>query len=143
MGAFEPYFWLIIVALAVIFEAVTAGLFCIWFIPAGLASIVLAIVGVPFWVQVLVFCILSIIGVLLLRKIFLKFFKKKIIPTNVDAVIGAKALVTERIENMAGSGQVKVNGQIWSARTVDRDTVCEVGEIVTVIAVEGVKLICK
>jgi membrane protein implicated in regulation of membrane protease activity len=51
--------------------------------------------------------------------------------------------VIERIDNYAGRGQAKVRGQIWSARSVDDEETFEEGEILRVVAVEGVKLICK
>ena len=61
----------------------------------------------------------------------------------MDAIIGEKAIVVDRIQNIAGSGQVKVHNQIWSARSSNPDIVFEEGDIVSVVAIEGVKLICK
>ena len=82
------------------------------------------------------------------RVIFTKAFLTKIAPrrivkTNVEAIIGERCVVTEKIDNFAGCGQAKVNGQIWSARGVGEDDVFEVGEALRVVAIEGVKLICK
>lgn len=67
------------------------------------------------------------------------------IADHVDALIGEKVVVTEKIENVIGRGQVKLsrNGQGWSARAVTDETEYDVGEILHVVAVEGVKLICK
>lgn len=62
---------------------------------------------------------------------------------SLESVIGEKCVVTERIDNFAGCGQVKVNGQGWSARGAYDDDSFEVGEILMVVAIEGVKLICK
>ena len=62
---------------------------------------------------------------------------------SLESVIGEKCIVTERIDNFAGCGQVKVNGQGWSARGAYDDDSFEVGEILMVVAIEGVKLICK
>ena len=62
---------------------------------------------------------------------------------SLESVIGERCVVTERIDNFAGCGQVKVNGQGWSARGAYDDDTFEVGESLMVVAIEGVKLICK
>ena len=54
-----------------------------------------------------------------------------------------RCVVTETIDNFAGCGQVKVNGQSWSARGTYDDDVFEVGETLKIVAVEGVRLICN
>jgi membrane protein implicated in regulation of membrane protease activity len=60
-----------------------------------------------------------------------------------ETIVGKKCVVIDRIDTFAGCGQVKVNGQIWSARAMEPDRIFDEGEVVTVIAIEGVKLICK
>ena len=61
---------------------------------------------------------------------------------NPDHIIGKKCVVVEKIDNFAGCGQVRVNGQSWSARgTMDND-IFEVGETLSIVAIEGVKLVC-
>lgn len=72
---------------------------------------------------------------------FTKGVKKR--GNNIDYIVGEKCVVTETINNFAGCGQARVNGQIWSARGSCDSDVFEVGELLTVVAVEGVKLICK
>lgn len=62
---------------------------------------------------------------------------------SLESVIGERCIVTERIDNYAGCGQVKVNGQGWSARGAYDEDTFEVGESLRVVAIEGVKLICK
>ena len=64
-------------------------------------------------------------------------------PTNADMYIGKEAVVTEDINNLDAKGLVKVGGSIWSARTeVDNYTI-PAGAHVTVIKIEGVKLIVR
>ena len=60
-----------------------------------------------------------------------------------DSVVGERCVVTEKIDNYAGCGEVKVKGQIWSARGVMEDDVFSEGETLKVVAIEGAKLICK
>ena len=57
--------------------------------------------------------------------------------------IGEKAVVTERIENVAGCGQAEVHGQCWSACALSDEDVYEPGDVVSVVAAVGVRLICK
>ena len=67
----------------------------------------------------------------------------KIVPTNADTLIGAQAVVIESIDNLQAKGQVKIRGQIWTARSADENLIYETGAVVTVLAIEGVKLICS
>lgn len=134
------YVWIGVVIASIVFELLTPGLVAIWFTPSALIALVLACFGVPEGVQVLVFLALSILFILFARPLF---NRRKSQATNIDAIIGERAVVVEKIENIAGAGQVKVRGQYWSARTVDDDCTYEAGDVVTVIAVEGVRLICK
>ena len=80
--------------------------------------------------------------------VFHSIFKKKIAngkskATNTDVLIGEKAVVTEKIDNLNAVGSVKVNGQLWSARTEDDNVVVDEGDVVEIIAVKGVKLVCR
>jgi membrane protein implicated in regulation of membrane protease activity len=72
-----------------------------------------------------------------------KKIRSSIVKTNIEAIIGERCVVTEKIDNYIGCGQVKIKGQIWSARGVGDDDVFESGEILHVVAIEGVKVICK
>jgi membrane protein implicated in regulation of membrane protease activity len=115
----------------------------IWFMPSAIICAILELCGVPMPWQLLVFLIVSAAGIILSRTALKKYFCFKKTATNVEAVVGEKCVVTERIDNYAGCGQAKVRGQIWSARSIDDEETFEAGEILRVVAVEGVKLICK
>ena len=58
-------------------------------------------------------------------------------------MIGTRCVVTEEIDNVAGSGQAKSKNRFFAARALDEDCVIPVGTVVTVITVEGVRLVCK
>ena len=60
----------------------------------------------------------------------------------VLVVLGAVAVVTQEIDNRSATGQVKVSGQIWTARSQGEDPI-PVGTSVTVLRIEGVKLIVQ
>ena len=61
---------------------------------------------------------------------------------NPDTIVGKRCVVVERVDNFAGCGQVKVNGQGWSARAAYDEDVFEIGETLSIVAIEGVKLVC-
>ena len=135
------YIWLGIIVLSIIVEVLTPGaLVSIWFAPAGVVAMLLALFSVPLYVQIPVFVVLSVLSIFLLRPLV---SKRVVCPTNIDAVIGARAVVVERIENIAGCGLVKVGSTTWSARALSDDEIYEPDTVLTVVAVEGVKLICK
>ena len=74
------------------------------------------------------------------RKIFVEKLKTGSEKTNVDALIGTKGIVVQPIRPFA-VGQVKVNGQVWSAVGKTPETDIEQGREVKVHAIEGVKLV--
>ena len=137
------YVWIAVFVLALIAEALTAEFVAIWFFPAALVSMVLAFFSVPVPIQILVFVVLGLILVLTTRPLCKRFLRSSRTKTNVDALIGAKALVTEEISNIQEKGEVKLNGLRWSARAEDADRVIPVGTEVTVLDIQGVKLIVK
>ena len=61
---------------------------------------------------------------------------------NPDNIVGKKCVVVEAVDNYAGCGQVKVNGQCWSARAARDEDRFEAGETLSILAIEGVRLIC-
>ena len=60
----------------------------------------------------------------------------------LESIVGKKCTVIEAIDNFAGCGLVKVNGQSWAARSAYDDECFEVGDTLSVVAIEGVKLVC-
>ena len=139
------FFWIWIAVLfsSVLVEAFTVQLISIWFVPGALVATILDFLEVePVW-QVLVFLVISLLGILFFRKYLAKLKPDSSTRTNIDAIVGEKCIVTEKIDNFAGCGQAKVKGQIWSARGLQDDDVFEVGEVLRIVAIEGVKIICK
>ena len=61
---------------------------------------------------------------------------------NPDNIVGKKCIVVEEVNNYAGCGQVKVNGQSWAARSAYDDETFEVGDTLNIVAIEGVRLVC-
>ncbi len=90
----------------------------------------------------LVLAALALVAVTIL--LVLRFWRKKqTLDTDMDAALGARCVVTEEINNVAGAGLVRHEGHDWAARSLADEDVLPIGKTVTVVAIEGVKLICK
>lgn len=137
------WIWVAVIVLAIIIELLTDQLISIWFVPGAIVSTILDFCSVKIIWQVLVFLLISIVGIILGKTVLVKYLPTKDSKTNIEAIIGEKCVVTEKIDNLAGCGQAKVKGQVWSARSVEENDIFEVGDVVSVVAIEGVKLICK
>ena len=135
-------FWAVAVVAFVILELATVGLASIWFALGALCALIAALLGAPLWLQIVWFAIVSIGTLLLTRPLAKKYINNRATATNADRVIGSKAVVKERIDELAGTGAVLADGKMWSARTAD-GAVAEPGEIVTVQEIRGVKLIVE
>ena len=133
-------FWAVAVVAFVILELATVGLASIWFALGALCALIAALLGAPVWLQIVWFAIVSVATLLLTRPLAKKYINSKTMATNADRVIGSRAVVKERIDELAGSGAVLADGKMWSARTVDGST-AEPGDVVIVREIRGVKLI--
>ena len=132
--------WVVIMVVFLVVEAATAGLTCIWFAIGALAALIAALFGAPIWLQLVWFFVVSVVTLYFTRPLVLKYVNSRSQPTNADMVIGKEALVTEAIDNVESAGAVAVGGKVWTARSENGETI-EVGSIVTVLRIEGVKLI--
>lgn len=136
----ELMFWIWIAAcvLLVVLEACTAMLVCIWFVGGAVAALIACLCGGPMWLQLVLFVAVSV-GLLVLLRPFLKKQRNEYkVKTNVDAVIGQRAVVVETIDNLHGQGRIMVGSTDWTARSLD-DTVIESGNQVVVRKIEGVR----
>ena len=136
-------FWLIAFILFVVGEAVTVGLVAIWFAVGALGALAAAALGGGLWLQIAVFLILSALSLMLLKPLSRKWMAgHKAARTNADRVIGETALVTEDIDNTMATGQVQVDGQIWTARSA-HGVVIPAGSRVKVLSIQGVKVMVE
>ena len=142
MNEFMPYIWIVVAIAAAVIEALTTSIVSMWFIPSGIVAAILALCNAPIYVQIIVFLCVAILLIVLQRTVFKNFFRPVDRRTNLDTIIGERGIVTERIDNISGQGQIKVKGLYWAARSVNGDNF-EVGDVLSVVAIEGVKLICK
>lgn len=135
-------FWAVLVVVFAVFEAVTAQLVSIWFVIGALASLISAFFGANFAVQIIVFVTVSVLALVITRPLVKKYINPKKERTNADKVLNQEGVVIEKIDNIQAKGQVKIDGKIWSARSLDNSIIPE-NQIVIIDRIEGVKLIVK
>ncbi len=136
------WIWIGLIVVFVIVEAATVQLVTIWFAIGSVAGLIACAVGLEMWLQLLIFAVVSAVALAVTRPFVKKFTKGRKQPTNADRYIGQEATVTESISNELSKGAVRIGGLEWTARTVDNSE-AEVGERVTVEAIEGAKLLVK
>ena len=134
--------WVIVMALAAFVEAATPVLVSIWFSVGALVAMLAAYFGASLTVQLLLFVFVSIAALVGARPLAKRFVDPHIVPTNADRLLGAKAQVTEEIDNEHASGAVYIDGKTWTARSEDGDII-PAGEQVEVVRMEGVKLFVR
>lgn len=132
--------WVVLMVVFLAVEAITPGLTSIWFGLGAFVALISAFVGAPIWLQAVLFFVVSIVALVFTRPLARKFVNKRVQATNADKVIGSQATVTERVDNIAGTGAASVGGRIWTARSAGGGVI-EAGELTTVKSIEGVKLL--
>lgn len=136
-------FWLIAMIALFVIEAATVNLVTLWFAFGALGALITSLLHGQLWLQVVVFIAVTVITLIPTRKLAKKYFSKSHHQaTNSDMVIGKDCTVTEEINNLLATGAVKCLGKEWSARSESGEKIA-VGETVTAIAIEGVKLIVR
>lgn len=135
--------WLIVFVACIGIEIATMGLTTIWFAGGALISAVASVAGAPVWLQVILFLAVSLVLLFFTRPIAVKYFNKDRVKTNAESLVGKQAIVISEINNLQGIGQVTVGGQEWSARNVVQGEALPVGSVVTIRAINGVKLMVE
>lgn len=132
--------WGIFLILTIVVEVYTVQIVSIWFTLGALVALVLAIFNVPYWAQLLVFAIVSIISLIVGRLFLKKFLKRsKSEPSNVDRYIGQVIVIKTPVKKLKpGSG---VLGDITWTVAVHADVEFEVGDHCVIDAIEGNKII--
>jgi membrane protein implicated in regulation of membrane protease activity len=106
-------------------------------IGAALAAIT-DVAGAGDAASLIVFIVASLLALVLLRPLARRHLQTPPqIRTGTAALIGRQAIVLERIANREGVGCVKIDGEVWTARSLDEDHVIERGEWVQVVDIKG------
>jgi membrane protein implicated in regulation of membrane protease activity len=135
-----PWFWLGIAVIMTIVEGMTMGLTTVWLAIAALVCMILAFFIPSVTLQIIVFLILSIAMLVFTRPFAVKKLKLGRERTNADRLVGMKGIVQKQVK-WDEPGQVKVGGQIWTARPEAAECVFELDQEVRILRIEGVTLI--
>jgi len=131
-------FWFILIVVFIFMETNTVSLVSIWFALGALVTMIVSLFQVGIWVELVVFVAVSTLTLAALRPVVRKFFTPKLTKTNIDSLLGQQGLVIASVDNVKGTGTVKLGGLEWSARSTDGEPIAE-GTLVTVDRIEGVK----
>ena len=135
--------WMAAFVILIGIEAATMALTTIWFAGGAVTAFLAAVLGVSVQVQLVVFLIVSFILLLFTRPLAMRFVNRETVKTNVDGLIGRRAKVITKIDNNEPSGATVVDGQEWTARSMDDAVTIPVGTHVVIKEVRGVKLIVE
>lgn len=133
-------FWIIILAILIFIEIITLGITTIWFAGGALVAFIVSLFFDNLPLEIILFLVVSFALLYFTRPIVIKYFNPKKTETNYEGVIGKDALVIATVDNMNTTGQVDVDGQKWSARSLE-GTILEKGTKVRVQGISGAKLI--
>ena len=135
--------WLVAFVILIGIEAATMALTTIWFAGGAVFAFFAAVLGFSIQTQLVVFLIVSFILLLFTRPLAMRFVNRETVKTNVDGLIGRRAKVITKIDNNEPSGATVVDGQEWTARSMDDAVTIPVGTHVVIKEVRGVKLIVE
>ena len=134
------YVWLILAGVFIIGEVITSGFLIFWLSLGSLIAMVVSFFTDNIIIQTTVFLISSVILILATKPLVKKFANIETVKTNANAIIGKKGIVTKDINSINSTGQVKIDGELWSAigrndMDISKGTEVEVNEI------KGVKVV--
>lgn len=132
--------WLIAAGVFFVVEIATTGFLIFWLGIGSLLAMITSFITDNIIIQTIIFVASSSILIPLTKPLADKFIGKKLVPTNSYSLINKRGIVTVDINPIEAVGQVKVNGEIWSAKTEDGKTIAK-GTEIEVIKIDGVKLI--
>ena len=134
--------WLIFSGIFFIIEMFTVGFLVFWFGIAALVAMIVSFFIENVFIQASIFLVLSTILLFATRPFVNKFAKTTDVKTNAFSIEGKIGKVTQDIDSIDGKGQIKINGEIWSAQSVDNSHISQ-GTEVMVEKINGVKAIVK
>lgn len=134
--------WLIIAGVFFIAEIITVGFLVFWLGVGALIAMIISFFTSNIIIQTSIFVISSTILLLATKPFVKKFLDVKPTNTNAFSIIGKKALVIKEINSIQSTGQIKLNGEVWSAESENNQVIPE-GAEVEILYINGVKAIVE
>lgn len=127
--------WLTVFLVFAVVEMLTLDLFFIMLGGGAIAGLLADFAGADFWLQIIAFCVVSLLMIGFIRPVALKHLHKGPADqrSNIERLIGVPALVMEPVT--ANGGLVKIGGDVWSARS--ETGVLAPGQYAVVSAIDG------
>ena len=132
----EWVLWMIAAGVLAVGEIATLGFFLGPIAIAATLAAIVALVGGGLAVQWVVFIAASLASLLVLRPIARRHLRTPAaLRTGTAALVGSPAVVLERVDR--DGGQVKIGGEVWTARAYDEDDAFDPGARVEVMKIDG------
>jgi len=132
--------WLVFIFVCVIIELLTLEFTFLMIAVGSLGGLGANLLDFPWWLQILIAAILSVLLILTIRPLLLRVMRKgaDLTPTNVAALMGLSGHTLSALGEAGGLVKL-ANGETWTARLDDsvRNLSVEQGETVVVTAIEG------
>jgi membrane protein implicated in regulation of membrane protease activity len=140
LDSYAWIFWLGLILLFIVVEMLTLEFTFLMIAVGSLGGLISGTLGAPWYLQIVVAGILSLLLLLTLRPPLLRLLKRggDPAPSNVEALLGLEGLVLDEVT--AAAGHVKLsNGDTWTARVSPTSAPQELvrGQRVLVAAIEG------
>lgn len=136
------YVWLILAGVFFVAEMATVGFLVFWLGIGALIAMIVSFITSNIVIQTSVFIVSSIILLFSTKPLVKKFIDVEPTKTNAFSIIGKKALVIKTIDPIKSTGQIKINGEVWSAETENGKIISE-GSEVEILEIKGVKTIVQ
>ena len=134
--------WLIASGIFFILEIFTVGFLVFWLGVAALLAMLISFLTDSIILQTTVFVISSGLLIFATRPLVNKLTKKDTVPTNVYSLVGKRGIVIEDIDWSTGKGQIKSEGEVWSAKTNEHINIPK-GTEVEIESIDGVKVFVR
>lgn len=135
-------YWLIIAGAFMIGEIMTVGFLLFWFGIGAIIAMIVSFFTSNLIIQTTVFIVSSVVLIFATKPFVRKFLNQKTVMTNAFSLVGKKGIVIQDINAKEGTGQIKVNGEIWSAESETEDSITK-GTEVEITQIVGVKTLVK
>ena len=135
--------WLALFVVMLVIEGAGPGLVSIWFSFGALIALLVSFIpGVAWWIELIIFVVVSVATLLALRPVVKRFYKRNNIRTNVDSFVGKRGYVIEDITFLK-PGAIKIGDVSWTAIPIDKNAKILENEVIEVVAINGNKLVVK
>jgi membrane protein implicated in regulation of membrane protease activity len=139
-----PWFWiwLILTAALCVGEMLTAGFYLLPFAIGTAAAAIASILGAPFWLQLVLLAVLSVIALIVLRPLAKRVTKDGGKAAGADRLVNSHGVVIEGGNALRNEFRVSVQLDEWNAMSTD-NVMLPVGSKVVVLGIDGTHLIVR